>query len=85
LTTENSRLGNRLKVHRARAGLTQGQLAEAVAVSRRTINSVENGIFVPSTELALRLGAALGASVEELFFLPDDGVSPAGLPRSGLH
>jgi putative transcriptional regulator len=64
------RLGNRLKLYRARLSLTQAQLADAVYVSRRTINSVENGVFVPSAELALRLGQALGARVEELFFLP---------------
>jgi putative transcriptional regulator len=66
---DSGRLGNRLKLYRARAELTQGELADAVAVTRRTINSVENGVFVPSTELALRIAARLGASVEELFFL----------------
>ncbi|MBF5044981.1 helix-turn-helix transcriptional regulator [Aggregicoccus sp. 17bor-14] len=65
------RLDNALKVHRARLGLTQEQLAERVGVTRKTINTVENGHFVPSTVLALRLARALGARVEELFFLPD--------------
>jgi putative transcriptional regulator len=49
--------------------LTQAALGEAAEVSRRTINNVENDIFVPSAELALRLAHVLGASVEELFFL----------------
>jgi putative transcriptional regulator len=71
---DGRRLGNRLKVHRARLGLTQGQLADAVSVSRRTVNSVENNIFIPSTELALRMAEALGVAVEELFFLgPQEG------------
>ena len=64
-----TRLRNRLREHRARARLTQAELAQAAEVSRRTINNVENDIFVPSTELALRLAQVLGASVEELFFL----------------
>ena len=61
------RLVNRLREERAQRNLTQGQLAELVGVSRKTINTVENGIFVPSTILALRLAKALKTSVEKLF------------------
>ncbi|MEO7691472.1 MAG: helix-turn-helix transcriptional regulator [Sphingomonas sp.] len=61
------RLLNSLKEERARLGLTQAELADRVGVSRKTINTVENGVFVPSTMLALKLSAALGRSVEELF------------------
>ena len=64
-------LENRLREHRARAGLTQAALAERVEVSRKTINTVENGVFVPSTVLALKLAAALETSVESLFQLPE--------------
>ncbi len=64
-------LENRLREHRARAGLTQAALAERVEVSRKTINTVENGVFVPSTVLALKLAAALETSVENLFQLPE--------------
>jgi putative transcriptional regulator len=64
-----TRLRNRLREYRARSKLTQAALGQAAEVSRRTINNVENDIFVPSTELALRLAHVLGASVEELFFL----------------
>jgi putative transcriptional regulator len=64
-------LRNTLKEHRARACLTQAELAERVRVSRKTINTVENGVFVPSTVLALRLARALGVPVEALFTLPD--------------
>jgi putative transcriptional regulator len=67
------RLDNRLREERARRDLTQAQLAELVGVSRKTINTVENGIFVPSTVLALRLAKALGTTVEELFRLRADG------------
>ena len=62
---------NTLKVARTAAGLTQADLAELVGVTRKTINTVENGVFVPSTVLALKLARALGTSVETLFQLPD--------------
>jgi putative transcriptional regulator len=62
-------LKNRLREERARLNLTQAELAEMVDVSRKTINTVENGIFIPSTVLALRLARALGTTVESLFHL----------------
>jgi len=63
------RLANRLRDLRAEQGLTQAALAELVGVSRKTINTVENGVFVPSTLLALKLARALGRRVEEIFSL----------------
>jgi len=63
----NESLSNSLKDERARLGLTQAELADRVGVSRKTINTVENGIFVPSTLLALKLAAALDRRVEDLF------------------
>ncbi|MFO7155063.1 MAG: helix-turn-helix transcriptional regulator [Pseudomonadota bacterium] len=60
---------NTLRDHRARLGLTQEELAQLVGVTRKTINTVENGRFVPSTILALKLAKALGTTVEELFLL----------------
>lgn len=65
------RLVNRLKEERARLGWTQAELADRVCVSRKTINTVENGVFVPSTTLALKLAAALGKPVEALFSLDE--------------
>ena len=64
-----SELENSLKVHRARLNLTQAELAERVGVSRKTINTVENGVFTPSATLALKLARALGVAVEEVFSL----------------
>jgi len=64
-------LHNTLRVERARYNLTQEALAELVGVTRKTINTVENGRFIPSTVLALRLARALKVSVETLFFLAD--------------
>lgn len=69
--TNHPDLANRLKELRRQNGLTQADLATSVRVSRKTINTVENGIFVPSTILALRLSKALGVSVEEIFELKD--------------
>ncbi len=65
------RLGSRLKELRTQAGLTQVELAALAGVSRKTINTVENGVFVPSTILALSLAKALGTTVEGLFYLTD--------------
>ena len=62
-------LENRLRELRARHGLTQAQLAEKVGVTRKTINTVENRVFVPSTILALKLAAALEVPVEAIFSL----------------
>lgn len=62
-------LGVNLKDVRTKAGLTQAELADLVGVSRKTINTVENGVFIPSTLLALKLAEALKVSVEDLFFL----------------
>ena len=64
-------LNNRLKDLRTAAGFTQAELAAQVRVSRKTINTVENGVFIPTTILALKLARALNSSVEEIFHLPN--------------
>jgi putative transcriptional regulator len=63
------KLKNRLREARVSVGWTQAELAERVGVSRKTINTVENGVFIPSTVLALKLARALDVSVEGLFVL----------------
>ncbi len=63
------RLGNRLRAARDERGFTQAELAFRVGVSRKTINTVENGVFIPSTTLALALALAFDRPVEALFFL----------------
>ena len=62
-------IANTLREARGERGWTQAELAEAIGVSRKTINTVENGVFVPSTTLALKLARALGQPVEALFRL----------------
>lgn len=69
---EEKLLTNTLKVQRAKKDLTQEQLAQLVGVTRKTINTVENGKYVPSTYLALKLAKVLSVSVEELFRLRED-------------
>ena len=58
---------NRVRVAREAKGLTQAELAGQVGVSRKTVNTVENAVFVPSTVIALKLAKALGEPVEALF------------------
>ena len=67
----HDRLKNQLRDERARRNLTQADLATLVGVSRKTINTVENGVFIPSTVLALLLARALKTTVEDLFQLSD--------------
>jgi putative transcriptional regulator len=61
------RLSNTLKAEREARGWTQADLAARVGVSRKTINTIENGVFVPSTITALKISRALGKAVEDLF------------------
>jgi putative transcriptional regulator len=68
----DERLRNHLKEARSRVGLTQQELAEKIGVSRKTINTIENGVFVPSTLLALKLAKAFKTRVEELFELEEE-------------
>ena len=64
---------NSIKVERARHDMTQQQLAEALQVSRQTINAIEKRKFTPSTVLALKISAIFEKNVTEIFELePDD-------------
>ena len=63
---------NTIKIQRAKKDLTQEQLAQLVGVTRKTINTVEKGKYIPSTYLALKLSKALSVTVEELFQLNTD-------------
>ena len=60
-----------LTQRRKEARITQANLAEAVQVTRKSINAIENGIFVPSTVLALKIATVLNCDVEDLFKLHD--------------
>ncbi len=61
---------NNLEELRKSAGLTQQDLSERAEVSRKSINAIENGIYVPSTVLALKIAKTIKCKVEDLFKLP---------------
>lgn len=70
---------NRLKVLRAERDWTQAQLADALDVSRQTINAIEKGKFDPSLPLAFRAARLFGMRIEEIFFDEDRrGLATAG-------
>ena len=52
--------------------MTQLELSESADVSRKSINAIENGIYVPSTVLALKIAKTLACKVEDLFNLPEN-------------
>lgn len=58
---------NGVRILRERRGLSQGQLAEALRVSRQTINAIETGRYLPSLPLAFAIARFFGRPIEELF------------------
>ena len=66
---ENQELNNQIKVQRAIKNITQEELAAHIGVTRKTINTIETGKFVPSTILAIKLARFFEIKVEELFTL----------------
>ena len=68
------KLDNTLKIQRAKKGWTQAGLAEQTGVTRKTINTIENGKYIPSTYLALKMARVLDVSVEELFQIHEDRI-----------
>jgi putative transcriptional regulator len=69
-------LNNRIRVLRAEHRISQAELAEAIGVSRKTINTIEVGRFVPSTVIAMRIARHFGVSVEDVFSLQREAASP---------
>jgi len=70
LGKHHKNLLNNLEKLRKSARLTQQALSESAEVSRKSINAIENGVYVPSTVLALKIAKTLNCSVEDLFKLP---------------
>ncbi len=66
----HKKLLNNLEEHRKSKGLTQQELSIAAEVSRKSINAIENGVYIPSTVLALKIAKTLNCKVEDLFKLP---------------
>jgi putative transcriptional regulator len=63
---------NSIKVERAKKSITQEQLADAMNVSRQTINAIEKNKYLPSTLLSLKMSKYFGVTVNELFELEAD-------------
>lgn len=61
---------NRLRVLRAEANWTQAELAERLGVSRQAVNALETGKHAPSLDLAFKISAVFGQTVEEIFENP---------------
>ncbi len=67
---DHRKLLNNLESIRKSAGLTQQTLSDKANVSRVSINAIENGVYVPSAVLALKIAKVLKCSVEDIFQLP---------------
>ena len=66
----HKKLINNLEELRRSADLTQQELSISAEVSRKSINAIENGVYVPSTVLALKIAKTLNCKVEDLFKIP---------------
>lgn len=66
----HKKLLNNLEKRRKTSGLTQQELSVKAEVSRKSINAIENGVYVPSTVLALKISKTLNCKVEDIFKLP---------------
>ena len=62
---------NTVKVERAILNITQQELAEAVGVSRQTINFIETGKYMPSSVVALKIARHFGKHADQIFLLED--------------
>jgi putative transcriptional regulator len=65
----NEKIVNSVRKYRKNAGLTQEELARAMNVSRQTINSIEQGRYVPSLPLALKMARFFTRSTDDMFAL----------------
>ncbi len=67
------KIKNRLKEWRVKKGdITQEELAQAVGVSRQTINAIEKGKYLPSLALAFKLSQYFKTPIEELFYVDEN-------------
>lgn len=63
---------NNIRVERAIKRMTQQQLAELVQVSRQTINAIEQGKYIPSTVLALKIAQVFEKNTNDIFQLEEE-------------
>jgi len=69
---DSTKLTNSIKVFRAKFNISQRELAEGIGVTRKTINTIETGRFVPSTILSMKIAKYFKTTVEEVFELSDE-------------
>ncbi|MCP4760461.1 MAG: PH domain-containing protein [archaeon] len=72
---EGENMKTKIKELRKKHNMTQAQLAESVGVTRQTINYLENGKYVPSLPLALKIAKQFEISVEGIFALDEENFS----------
>jgi putative transcriptional regulator len=65
---------NRVRELRTAAGISQGELGDALGVSRQTVNSIENGRYLPSLPLAFGIGRFFESGIEEIFTIDEEEV-----------
>ena len=65
------KLNNRIRVFRAEHRITQGELADFIGVTQKTISTVEVGRFIPSTIIALKIARHFKVPVEDIFSLEE--------------
>jgi putative transcriptional regulator len=63
---------NRVRELRTAAGISQGDLGGALGVSRQTVNSIENGRYLPSLPLALTIGRFFESRIEDIFTIDEE-------------
>lgn len=68
----SSEVNTTLKVWRAKFDFTQQDVADKIGVTRKTINTIERGIYTPSTALALRIAKLFETTVEDIFSLKEE-------------
>jgi len=68
---ESAVITNNVRERRAGRGLSQAALADALQVSRQTVNAIETGRYTPSLPLAIALARFFGACVEEVFHVDE--------------
>ncbi len=76
------KLNNRIRVYRAEHRLSQGDLAERIGVTRKTISTIEVGRFVPSTVIALKIARYFDVPMEDIFSLNDDVDASESTPNT---
>jgi putative transcriptional regulator len=64
---------NRVRELRTANGMSQGDFGDALGVSRQTINSIENGRYLPSLPLAFAIARSFDATIEDIFTPEEDG------------